>query len=300
MFNEILIGVISAAIPAAVPLLLAALGEMFNQRSGQFNLGAEGMMMMGAFVAYYIDLKFNAPVIGIFAALITGALFGALMGTVSIVFKAEQGISGIGLYMLGWGISGTLFRVYVGGVMPINGMGSINLPILGGISPMDLVTFALLPISIWLLFHTAWGLKVRAVGTTPRAADTLGVNVGRTRFQCAVIAGAMAGIAGAYLSVCQAKMYADNMTAGRGFIAVALVYFGRWSPLGIAGGAALFSIAGAAQRLIQVYGIDFPYELALIIPYVLVIAVLALSCAGGRKRPEPMALGKPYYREYRG
>lgn len=290
MFNEIIVGVISAAIPAAVPLLLVALGEMFNQRSGQFNLGAEGMMMMGAFVAYFIDLKFNAPVAGIFAALVTGALFGALMGTVSIVFKAEQGISGIGIYMLGWGISGTLFRVYVGGVMPVTGMNPLS---------MDIITFLLIPFSIWLLFHTAWGLKVRAVGTTPRAADTLGVSVGKTRFQCAVIAGAMAGLAGAYLSVCQAKMFADNMTAGRGFIAVALVYFGRWSPIGVACGAALFSLAGAAQRLIQVYGINFPYELALIIPYVLVIAVLALS-RGERKRPEPAALGKPYYREYRG
>lgn len=290
MFSEIVFGVLSAAVPAAVPLLLASLGEMFNQRSGQFNLGAEGMMMMGAFVAYFVDLKFNVPVAGLFAALATGAVFGALSGTVNIVFKAEQGISGIGIYMLGWGISGTLFRIYVGGVMPIGGMNAL---------PIDILALLLIPFSYWLLFHTAWGLKVRAVGTAPRAADTMGVHVAKTRFQCAVIAGAMAGLAGAYLSVCQAKMFADNMTAGRGFIAVALVYFGRWSPAGVAFGAALFSLAGAAQRLIQVYGINFPYELALIIPYVLVIAVLTLS-RGGKTRPEPASLGKPYLRELRG
>ena len=299
---------LAAAVPMAVPLLLVALGEMFNQRSGLFNLGAEGIMMMGAFVAFYIDLRIQMPWVGIAAALVVGALFGLLLGLVCVTFKARQGIAGIGLYMLGWGVSGTLFRVYVGGPTPVTGIPALSLPflrnipwigsVLATLNPMDVVAFALIPLSSWLLFRTAWGLKVRAVGTTPRAADTLGINVSRVRYQCVILAGAFAGLAGAYLSVCSARMFADNITAGRGFIAVALVYFGRWSPWGVTGGAVLFSVAAAAQRLIQFYGIPFPYELALIVPYVLVILVLALS--PNRRRVEPAALGKPYDRENRG
>ncbi len=307
-WTDIFSGMLAAAIPMAVPLLLAGLGEMFNQRAGMFNLGAEGVMMMGAFVAFYIDHTVKMPWMGLFAALIVGALFGLLMGLVCVTFCSKQGIAGIGIYMLGWGLSGTLFRVYVGGPTPIDGIAALNLPLLQGIpvigsvlavlNPMDYVAFFLIPLSGYLLFKTAWGLKVRAVGTAPRAADTLGISVARVRYQCIILAGAMAGLAGAYLSVCQAKMFADNITAGRGFIAVALVYFGRWSPWGVAGGAAIFSLAAAAQRLIQFYGVKFPYELALIIPYVLVIVVLA--CSRNRDKIEPAALGKPYHREYRG
>ena len=299
---------LAAAVPMAVPLLLVALGEMFDQRAGLFNLGAEGIMMMGAFAAFFIDLKFHIPWLGLAAALAVGALLGLLLGLVCITFKARQGIAGIGLYMLGWGISGTLFRVYVGGPTPVTGIPALRLdllrsvpwvgPVLATLSPMDYVAFALIPLSSYMLFRTSWGLKVRAVGTTPRAADTLGIDVSRVRYQCVILAGAFAGLAGAYLSVCSAKMFADNITAGRGFIAVALVYFGRWSPWGVAGGAVLFSIAAAAQRLIQFYGIKFPYELALIVPYVLVILVLALS--PNRRRVEPAALGKAYDRENRG
>lgn len=308
MFLEILGGIIAAAIPMSVPLLLVALGEMFNQRSGQFNLGAEGIMMMGAFTAFYVDLTMQAPWLGLLLAMGAGGVMGLLMGLVSVTFRAEQGISGIGLYMLGWGLSGTLFRVYVGGVKPISGIsnwdipGLSSIPFLGStlfqLNPLDYITFLLVPLSAWLLFRTAWGLKVRAVGTTPRAADTLGINVGLVRYECIILAGVLAGLAGAYLSLCSARMFADNMTAGRGFIAVALVYFGRWTPLGIAGGAFLFSLASALQRAIQVYGIDFPYELALVLPYVLVIVVLAFS--RDSRRAEPAALGIPYFREYRG
>ncbi len=307
-WSDITAGVLAAAIPMAIPLLLVALGEMFNQRAGMFNLGAEGIMMMGAFVAFFIDLKFQTPWLGMFAAALVGALFGLLIGLVCVSFRSAQGIAGIGIYMLGWGISGTLFRVYVGGPTPVNGVAALDvalikqIPVVGSVlatlSPMDYISFLLIPLSGWLLYKTSWGLKVRAVGTTPRAADTLGININKVRYQCVIIAGIFAGLAGAYLSVCQAKMFADNITAGRGFIAVALVYFGRWSPWGVMGGAALFSLAGAAQRLIQFYGIKFPYELALIVPYVLVIIVLALS--PNRSRVEPAALGQPYYRENRG
>jgi simple sugar transport system permease protein len=135
------------------------------------------------------------------------------------------------------------------------------------------------------------------VGTYPRAADTMGIDVSRVRYQALMLGGAMAGLGGAYLSLCQAKMFADDLVAGRGFIAVALVYFGRWSPVGIMGGALLFSLAQALQLSIQVAGIKFPYEFAVMLPYALVIAALAL--ARRSRMLGPAALGKPYDREVR-
>ncbi|MCP4398649.1 MAG: ABC transporter permease, partial [bacterium] len=246
--------------------------------------------------------------LGLLAAMVVGGLMGLIMGVIVISFKATQGIAGIGLYMVGWGLSGTLFRIYVGGITSIEGMTAIHIPLLSDIpvlgpilfqhNLMVYIAFLLVPVAWYVLFKTAWGLKVRAIGTTPRAADTLGVNVERIRYQCLILGGAMAGLAGAYLSICQAHMFADNITAGRGFIAVALVYFGKWHPVGVMGGALLFSLAHSLQRFIQVYGINFPYEFAVVFPYLLVIIVLALSYKS--KNLGPSALGKPYEREFRG
>ena len=308
MILEFIVGIILGGIPLSVSLLLAGLGEMFTQRSGVFNLGVEGIMMLSAFIGFFTVYTIGSPVLGIFAAMIAGALMGALMGLVSITFKAAQGISGIGLFMFGWGLSGTLFRVYVGGIKTIEGINNIYIPVLSDIpvigpilfsqNPLVYIAYALVPAASWLLFRTSWGLKVRAVGTTPAAADTVGVNVVKIRYQSLVIGGVMAGLAGAYLSICQAHLFADNITAGRGFIAVALVYFGRWKPVGIMGGALLFSMAHSFQRLIQVYGINFPYEIAVVIPYLLVIIVLAFTWKS--QSLGPLALGKPYDREFRG
>lgn len=308
MIPEFLLGIIQSGIPLSVSLLIAGLGEMFTQRSGIFNLGVEGIMMFSAFVGFYVVYILGTPLLGIVAAMLIGALMGLVMAFVSVTFKSEQGISGIGLYMLGWGLSGTLFRVYVGGISTIEGIERLNIPVLSDIpvigpilfsqNPMVYLAYGLVPLAWYLLFRTSWGLKVRAIGTTPQAADTLGISVERIRYQCTILGGMMAGLAGAYLSIGQAHMYADNITAGRGFIAVALVYFGRWKPTGIMYGALLFSMAHALQRSIQVYGIEFPYEIAVIFPYVLVIVVLALTYKV--QNLGPLALGKAYDREFRG
>jgi len=311
MIFEIMIGIISAAIPLSITFVLVGIGEMFNQRAGVYNLGAEGIMMVGAFLGFYVEYVMQSGLgssfLGMLAAIAVGALMGGLMGLVCVKFKAEQGIAGIALYMLGWGIAGMLFRVYIGGTTSIEGLKAIEFPLLTDIpvlgpllfshNVMVYITLLIVPFSWYLLNKTAWGLKVKAVGTAPRAADTMGVKVDRTRIQCVVLAGAMAGLAGAYLSICQTHMYADNITAGRGFIAVALVYFGKWKPSGILFGALLFSLAHSFQRSIQVYGIDFPYEVAVVFPYLLVIVVLALS--GRSNVMAPAVLGKPYYRELR-
>lgn len=307
MNSAIIISILAAGIRLATPYLLAALGEMFTQRSGVYNLGVEGIMMMGAFTGFFATLHSGSPLIGIVASLAIGALMGLLMALVSVTFKAEQGISGIGLYMFGWGLSGLLYRLYVGGITSIDGLKTIKIPLLSDIPWLGPIIFdqnglvytalVLVPLSGFILFKTSWGLNVRAVGNKPEAADTLGVSVERIRYQCLILGGMLAGLAGAFLTIGQANMYADNITAGRGFIAIALVYFGRWSPWGILLGSLLFSMADSFQSMVQVLGINFPYELAVILPYVVTIIALAISF--GRVWA-PAALGKPFQRGTRG
>lgn len=306
--------VLAIGIPFSVALLLAALGEMFNQRAGIFNLGCEGIMAMGAFLgfipAYFLQntaLASYANLLGILAAGGVGILLGLLFALTTVTFKAPQGIAGIGLQMLGWGIAGTLFRHFVGGVTGIPGLpnlpipGLSKIPVLGSMlfsmNAMAYLAFLFVPISYYLLFKTPWGLKIRAVGTYPRAADTMGINVTKIRYQALAMGGLLAGLAGAYLSLGQAKMFADDIVSGRGFIAVALVYFGRWHPAWILGGSLLFSIAQSFQLAIQVMGIKFPYEFAVMLPYVLVIVVLALTRSSTVRGPAE--LGKAYDREKR-
>ncbi|MEN6490992.1 MAG: ABC transporter permease [Rectinema sp.] len=311
---NIVLNILSIGIPFSVSLLLASLGEMFNQRAGIFNLGCEGIMSMGAFLgfmsAYYLQNTAMVPyanLIGIAAAGIAGALLGLLFALVTVTFHAPQGIAGIGLQMLGTGTAGTLFRHFVGGVAGVPGLSNRPIPLLSEIPfigpvffNMNILAYAaflFVPVSHYILFKTPWGLKVRAVGTSPRSADTMAINVNRTRYQALAAGGLLAGIAGAYLSLGQAKMFADDIVAGRGFIAVALVYFGRWDPYWILGGSLLFSIAQSLQLSIQVLGIKFPYEFAVMFPYVLVIVVLAFTRNSAIKGPSE--LGVPYDREKR-
>ena len=303
----ILIGMIATGIRLATPYLLAALGEMLSQRSGVFNLGLEGIMLMGAFSGFYITYVSQSPLLGLLAAIVTGGLMGLLMAFVSVTLQAEQGISGIGLSMLGWGLSGLFFRLYVDGIQSFAGLKAWKIPGLGDIpiiGPMFFnhhfivyFAFLLVPLLWFVLFRTTWGLSVRAVGMTPQAVDTMGVSVSGLRYQCLVLGGMLAGLAGATLTVANTHMFADNITAGRGFIAIALVYFGRWSPWGILAGSLLFSMADSFQLWVQVLGINFPYEMAVMLPYI--VTIIALMISFGRVWP-PAALGKPYERGVRG
>ena len=303
----ILLGVIATGIRLATPYLLAALGEMFTQRSGIYNLGLEGVMLMGAFTGFYTALVTGSPYLGLLAGMVVGGLMGVVMGIVSITLKAEQGISGIGLYLFGWGLSGLFYRLYVGGITTIEGLKPVKIPLLGDIPYIGsalfdhgivvYLAFLLVPVCWFVLFKTAWGLKVRAVGTTPQAADTLGVSVDGIRYQCLILGSVMGGLAGAALTIGNSHMFADNIIAGRGFIAVALVYFGRWNPWGILAGSLLFSMADSVQLWVQVLGINFPYELAVILPYV--VTIFALAMTFGRIWV-PAALGRPFVRGVRG
>ena len=307
---------LTVGIPLSSALLLASLGETVNQRSGIFNLGCEGVMSMGAFVGMLVPFMVGGTgrvawyvnVLGLLAAVAVGALLGLLFGVVVIKFSAPQGIAGIGLQLFGTGLAGTLYRHFIGGAQGVAGIDAIRIPVLSDLpvvgkmlfscNPMVYFAFLMVPVVHYLLFKTSWGLKVRACGTFPRAADSMGINVSRVRYQSLALGSAMAALAGAYLSLCYAKIFTDTLIGGRGFIAVALVYFGRWSPLGVLGGAMIFSLAQALQLAVQAYGFTaFPYEFLVMLPYVLVVLVLVF--VGKSKHVGPAMLGKPFNREMR-
>jgi simple sugar transport system permease protein len=260
----ILLGIIHSGIRLATPYLFASLGEMFSQRSGVLDLGVEGIMLMGAFFGFYALFKTGNPWLGMGAAAVVGILMGLLMSVVSITFQAEQGISGIGLYMFGLGMSSLLFKTMLGTVEGAQGFSELrfcitsnfclaDIPILGDIffshSIITYAAFALVPISAWILNKTTWGLKIRAAGQNPEAADSLGVSVTAVRYASVTLGAALAGIAGASLSISLLGIFQENMTAGMGFIAVALVYFGGWSPVGVLAGALLFSTRSCGKGI---------------------------------------------------
>ena len=312
---DIIINIPSMTVPFSVALLLASIGEMFNQRSGVFNLGCEGVMSMGAFVGMLVPfiagqngaLSNGWNWLGLLLAALMGAVLGLFFGVIVVTFRAPQGIAGIGLQMFGVGTAGTLFRHFVGGTQSIPGMPNSPLPLLSKIpfigpvffshNMMVYLAFLFVPVAWYILFKTSWGLRVRAVGTHPRAADSMGINVNRTRYEALALGGAMAGLAGAYLSVCQVKMFSDELIAGRGFIAVALVYFGHWHPVKIMLGALLFSFTQTIQYNVQGLGIDLPYEFFVMLPYVVVVVVLAFTSRN--QTTSPTSLGKPFNREIR-
>jgi general nucleoside transport system permease protein len=306
--NELLsvtaiVGIITSGIRLATPYLFASLGEMFAQRSGVVNLGVEGIMLMGAFMGYYTVLQTGNPWLGLLVALITGALMGLLMAVISVTMQAEQGISGIGLSLFGLGLSSLLMKVLVGtptgvsGFQPLDIPGLTDIPVIGPLffsyTVPTYLAFALVPVTWFVLTRTTFGLKVRSVGQNPEAADSLGVSVAKTRYATVILGAALAGVAGASLSISILNIFQENMTNGMGYIAVALVYFGGWRPLGILGGALLFSLVNALQLWIQVLGLPISPDFAVMLPYVLTIVVLALTA---RQIRQPAALTKPYER----
>ncbi len=304
--------VFASAIRLATPYIFAALGETFAQRSGVLNLGVDGMMLMGAFTGFYAvfitqqDGSLSEPlslIFGVLIALIVGGLMGLAMAFVSVTLKAKQGISGIGVYLFGLGLSELLFQQWVGTPKSVSGFPRITFPILTDIPVLGeiffhhnllvYVAFALVPISAFILNRTTFGLMIRAVGQNPEAADAMGVSVTRVRYATTIIGGMLAGLAGASLSIALINLFQQNLTAGQGFIAVALVYFGGWRPWAVAAGAMLFSFVNALQLQIKVIGLDVPSEFAVMAPYVITIIALVFA---SKRQEQPTALTKPYER----
>lgn len=299
----VLLGILYSGIRLATPYLYAALGEMFAQASGVLNLGVDGIMLMGAYAGFYVALTTGNLWLGVLAAAVVGILMGLLMGVVSVTLKAEQGISGIGLSLFGLGLSTLLFKVTLEGtVKSISGFQPVKIPLLGDLPYLGealfnhnlLVygAFLLVPVAAFVLNRTTLGLKIRAVGQNPQAADSLGVSVSGIRYLTISLGGMLAGIAGASLSIGLINLFQENMTNGMGYIAVALVYFGSWRPSGVLLGSLIFSFVNAFQLWVQVKGINIPSDLAVMMPYILTILALAFAV----RRATPAALSKPFER----
>jgi simple sugar transport system permease protein len=295
---------VASALGLAAPFLLAALGETVGQRSGVINLGVDGIMLLSAFTTYFTALKTGNLLFAVLVGMGTGAVMGIVTAFISVTLKAEQGISGIGVYLFGLGFSDLMFIKLVGTPLPINSLNPINIPLLDRIPAVGgmffkqtilvYVAFLLVPVVSFVLNRTTFGMKVRASGENPAAADSVGVNVARIRWSTVLIGCTLAGLAGAALLLYDG-IFQENLTQSEGFIAVALVYFGAWRPTGVMGGSVLYGLTIAVVLEWKSLGI-IPLsasDLAATAPAV--ITILALLTIARRFR-QPAALGKPYER----
>lgn len=283
---------LEAAIRTATPLLLAAIGEVIAERAGVINIGLEGCIIAGAFAAFAAGAL--GPTIGYSSAIAAGCLVGVVMAFMSIHLRRDQIVVGAALTMLGLGVTGALFRAREATApMMIDTTPNARIPLLADIPVIGpalfdqpMITYAayLLAIAAWfVLTRTHLGLALKAIGDAPRAAEYAGIDVQRHRIGAVLIACSLGGLAGGALVLAQAGTFAEGMSAGRGFIALAIVALGRWRPGGVVLAAAVFGAAMALQYLVQAQGLAIRYELVLMLPYVLTL--LALGAAGREAAP---------------
>ena len=291
----------AAAVRIATPLLLAALGETVAERGGVLNLGIEGAMLAGA-LAGTLGASAGGGWFGAGAGLVAGVLVAAIFAAVAIGARADQVISGTAVTLGATGLTGAIFRALSAthpAALRSATFAAVPIPLLRQIPVIGpaffeqpwptYLCYVAIPATWWLLFRTRWGLRLRAAGEAPDAAQAAGVRVARIRVVATLVGGAFAGLGGATLVLAQVGSFAENMTAGRGFIAIAIVVLGRWDPVRVAIAALAFGALTALQFLLQGLGLDVPYQLFLMLPYV--VTLLALAGAVGRTR-SPAALGR--------
>jgi simple sugar transport system permease protein len=297
------LAVLDAAVRMATPLILAALGGLFSERSGVINIALEGILLTGAFASVLATYYTGDPWAGAFAGVLAGMLISLLHAVVSIVFKADQIVSGVAINLLAMGATQFLTWIIWGSSSnspPVPGMAHWGLPetwggfargvnvVIGHYPPLVYVALGGVFVAHVVLWRTPFGLRLRATGEHPEAVDTLGVSVRRMRFSGVLLSGALAGLGGAFLAL-NTHQFVKNMSAGRGFIALAAMIFGKWNPLGALAACLLFGYAEAVQMGLQ--GHEIPTQFVQMIPYVL--TMVALVGVIGRARP-PAAIGKPY------
>lgn len=309
MSETLIISILAASITAGTPILFAALGELIAERSGVMNLGVDGMMLVGAVTGFMVAVNFGNPWLGVGIALISGALLALIHAYLTVTLRANQVVSGLALTLFGTGLSDYLGKAYVGmraeqtfGKMAMPFLSDI--PIIGPVvfkqDMLVYVSYILVILTAFFLYKTRAGLFLRALGENPAAVDSVGVNVFRLRYLYVAIGGALAGLGGAYLSLAYAPCWLENMTAGRGWIAVALVIFAIWDPWRALAGSYLFGGVDAMGFHLQVIGLPISVFILNMLPYVFTILVLILVLIrkGGRLA-SPQALGVPYDREER-
>lgn len=302
------VNLLAAGIGLAAPLLIAALGELYAERSGVLNIGIEGMMLAGAWGGF-VGTHFSKNLgIGLLAAILIGLILALLNGLLTISFKVNQVVSGIAINILTAGLTMYLYRVIFGiPLLPITikPFQKISIPLLSKLpylgdiffnhNLMVYLAFLLVPVAYYVLYKTSFGLEIRSVGEKPEVVDSAGLNVFRMRYIGMLIGGVMAGLSGAFYSLAYLNLFSNNIISGRGFIAFSAVIFGGWHPIRIMMATLIFGIADALSTRVLTAGIKLiPYELLLALPYIVtIIATLLLS----RRSVAPASLGVPYQKE---
>ena len=304
---DLITALLNSTITMAVPLLFAAIGELIAERGGVLNVGLEGMMLTGAFVAMVSAYFSGSPWLGVAAGMMGGLALAAIFALVVVRMNANQVVAGVALNLLAVGATGVAYRALfgiTGAALTVTGMPPLAVPLLADLpiigrplfaqAGLVYLVFALVPASYFLISQTVPGLALRMAGENPHAAAAQGVSVARVRFAAILACGGLAGLAGAYLAVVYARTFVEGMSAGRGFIALAIVIFGRWSPVGILIASLLFGLATALQFHFQSLALPVPYQFFLMLPYV--VTLVALTVSAGRRRA-PAALGQPFLHE---
>lgn len=304
---QMLADFLATSLRLSLPVVFAALGGVLAERSGVFNIGLEGMMLAGAFGAavgaYFSGTPFGGVVVGI----AFGVLGALILAVLAVSLGVNQIVTGIAINMLMLGLTAFLSRVVfegqantmtLSGFKPIAIPGLASIPVIGPVLfNQDLLVYlmyALVGLGWWLMFHSRPGLEIRAVGENPRAADTAGISVPRLRYICVLASGGLAGLGGAYLVLSQIFLFSEHMSAGKGFIALAAVILGRWSPLGALLACLLFGVFDALQLRLQFANPEVPYQAFVILPYA--VSILALIGLVGKPTP-PASVGLHYTRE---
>jgi simple sugar transport system permease protein len=284
-------------------ILLASLGELVAEKSGVLNLGVEGLMLMGAFTAFDVTYLTGNPLIGIAAAIAVSVALGFVFSFFAINLRVNQVVIGLGLWLFGLGLSDTLYRAFFAvGVTPtVPIIGDVHIPIISDIpiigkvifeqNPIVYISIALIPVVDIFLNRTSLGVKIRAVGEHPRAAETMGVDVYKIRYIAVLIGAAFAGAGGAYFTISLLSTFILNVTFGRGFIALALIYFGKWKPYRIFLPLIIFAFVDSLQLAAQGVGVPIKYFFLNMIPYITIVALIPIL---GRRALAPAALMEPY------
>ncbi len=299
---QVTTAVLASTLRQSTPLVLGALCGLLGERSGIVNIGIEGQMLLAAFVGFLANVYTGNLFLAVIAGVLTGAMLGGFLAFMSVTLKMDQIIGGTIINILAFGLTGFFYQVGLttqGKLQPISLGPLADLPLVGPVlfnnPPITYLTLLLVALIHYMLFFTRWGLRTRAVGEHPSAADTVGISVKRMRYTNVILGGAIAGLAGAYLTLEAVGSFERAMTNGRGFVALAVLIFGKWTPIGAWGAALLFGFATALQTQLQFSGqLAIPHQFIGMLPYLLTIVVLAGFV--GRSRP-PAALGQPYETE---
>lgn len=298
---------LSAGLLLGTPILLAALGELLVERTGVLNIGTEGVMLGGAFAAALAAQASGSAALGVLAAAAAGTALGLLFALAAVTLAADQIVAGAALNLLALGATGAFYRAILGAtgsalvlptLPPLEVPFLHRLPLVGGAlfaqNALVYLGLCLTPVLAVLLGHTGLGLRLGSLGDHPQAAASIGIPVRRYRVAALAVGGALGGLGGAALTLAATNTFVEGITAGRGFVALAVVVFGRWSPWGALAGSLLFGLASALQFQFQAAALAVPYQLFLMLPYLLTLAVLLLSAGGSRG---PRALGARYGRD---